>query len=127
MSGRVKRVLGDRFGIAAFGVNLVTLEPGAASALFHRHSLQDEFIFVIAGEVTLIHDAGETIMRAGDCVGFPHQGTAHCFVNHSNAAASYLEVGDRVRGDSATYPRDDLIAEHGADGWRFTHRDGRPY
>jgi uncharacterized cupin superfamily protein len=127
MTGRVKRVLGDRFGIAAFGVNLVTLEPGAVSALFHRHTVQDEFVFVIAGEVMLVHDDGETIMQAGDCVGLPHQGTAHCFVNHSSAIASYLEIGDRAPGDSASYPRDDLVAEHGEHGWQFTHRDGRPY
>ncbi len=127
MIGRVKRVLGDRFAITAFGVNLVTLEPGAVSALFHRHTVQDEFVFVIAGEVTLVHDDGETLMRAGDCIGFPHQGAAHCFVNQSSDVASYLEVGDRRSGDSASYPRDDLVAEHDEDGWRFTHRDGRPY
>lgn len=127
MEGRVKRALGDRFGITAFGVNLVTLEPSAVSALFHRHSVQDEFVFVIAGEVTLVHDDGETVMRAGDCIGFPHQGTAHCLVNHGSVAASYLEVGDRAPGDSASYPRDDLVAKHGEDGWRFTHRDGQPY
>jgi uncharacterized cupin superfamily protein len=127
MAGRVKRVLGDRFGVTAFGVNFVTLAPGAASALFHRHTVQDEFVFVIEGEVTLIHDDGEAVMRAGDCIGFPHGGTAHCLVNRSAAAASYLEVGDRAPGDSASYPRDDLVAQHGEEGWRFTHRDGRPY
>ena len=127
MAGRVKRVLGDRFGISAFGVNLVTLEPGAVSALFHRHTVQDEFVFVMEDEVTLVHDGGEVIMRAGDCIGFPHGGTAHCLVNHGAAQACYLEVGDRAPGDSASYPRDDLVAVHGGEGWRFTHRDGRPY
>ena len=127
MVGRVKRVLGDRFGIASFGVNHVTLEPGAASAAFHRHAVQDEFVFVISGEITLVHDNGETIMRAGDCVGFPHEGSAHCLVNHSTAPSSYLEVGDRAPGDSASYPQDDLLAVQGENGWRFTHRDGRPY
>lgn len=127
MVGRVKRALGDRFNIAAFGVNLVTLAPGGLSALFHRHAVQDEFVFVIAGEITLVHDDGETVMHAGDCIGFPHQGAAHCFVNRSASIASYLEVGDRAPGDSASYPRDDLVAEHGESGWRFTHRDGRPY
>jgi uncharacterized cupin superfamily protein len=127
MAGRVKRVLGDRFGIASFGVNLVTLEPGAASSLFHRHSAQDEFIFVLSGEITLIHDDGETAMRSGDCVGFPHGGTAHCLVNRGSVVVGYLEVGDRAPGDGATYPRDDLVAELQEEGWRFTHRDGRPY
>ncbi len=127
MIGRVKRVLGDRFGIVSFGVNLVTLGPGAVSALFHRHSVQDEFVFVLEGEVILVHDDGETVMRAGDCIGFRHGGTAHCLVNRSAAVASYLEVGDRAPGDAASYPNDDLVAEHGESGWRFTHRDGRPY
>jgi uncharacterized cupin superfamily protein len=127
MTGRVKRVLGDRFGITGFGVNLVTLKPGAASALFHRHAVQDEFVFVTEGEVTLVHDDGESLMRAGDCVGFPHGGTAHCLVNRSSGLAAYLEMGDRRPGDSASYPRDDLVAVQSEDGWRFTHRDGRPY
>jgi len=127
MVGRIKRVLGDRFNISSFGVNLVTLEPAGVSALFHRHAVQDEFVFVISGEVTLVHDDGETIMRAGECVGFPHDGTAHCLVNRGSEPATYLEIGDRAPGDSATYPRDDLVAEHDGKTWRFKHRDGTLY
>lgn len=127
MQGRVKRPLGDPFGLQAFGVNHVTLAPGTQSALFHRHALQDEWILVLSGEITLVHDGGETLLGAGMCAGFPSGGTAHQLVNRSAQAATYLEVGDRRPGDSVDYPRDDLVAVRAADGWRFTHRDGTPY
>lgn len=125
--GRVKRPLGDLFGLQSFGVNHVTLEPGAISALFHRHAVQDEFIHVLTGEVTLVHDDGETVLTAGMCAGFPHNGTAHQIANRSHALATYLEVGDRQAGDSVTYPRDDLVATRVASGWDYAHKDGTPY
>lgn len=127
MQGRAKRPLGDLFGLQGFGVNHVTLEPGAMSALFHRHAVQDEWIFVLGGEVTLVHEEGETLLTAGMCAGFPAGGTAHQLVNRSGAEASYLEVGDRRPGDSADYPRDDLVALREGSGWRFAHKDGTPY
>ena len=112
MHGRVKRPLGDLFGLQSFGINHVTLEPGAVSALFHRHAVQDEFIYVLVGEITLLHDAGATVLTAGMCAGFPHNGTAHQLINRSGELASYLEMGDRQTGDSVSYPRDDLVAQH---------------
>jgi uncharacterized cupin superfamily protein len=127
MQGRAKRPLGDPFGLQGFGVNHVTLAPGAMSALFHRHALQDEWIYVLGGEITLVHDDGETLLTAGMCAGFRAGGTAHQLVNRSDREASYLEVGDRRPGDTAEYPRDDLVAERSGDGWRFTHKDGAPY
>ncbi|UPG84620.1 cupin domain-containing protein [Luteibacter aegosomatis] len=127
MEGRIKRPLGDLFGLKGFGVNHVTLPPGAISALHHRHSVQDEFVFVLTGELTLVHDAGETLLQAGYGVGFPSGGTAHHLVNRSDAEATYLEVGDRRPGDSVSYPKDDLQAVRTASGWRFEHKDGRPY
>jgi len=127
MQGRAKRPLGDLFGLQSFGVNHVTLAPGAMSALFHRHAVQDEWIYVLSGAITLVHDDGETLLTAGMCAGFPSGGTAHQLVNRSAAEASYLEVGDRRPGDSADYPRDDLVAVREGNGWRFTHKDGRPY
>jgi len=127
MRGRVKRPLGDPFGLQGFGVNHVTMAPGAMSALFHRHAVQDEWIYVLSGELVLVHDGGETLLGAGMCAGFAAGGTGHQLVNRSAREASYLEVGDRRPGDSATYPRDDLAAERSGDGWRFTRKDGTPY
>jgi uncharacterized cupin superfamily protein len=127
MSGRIKRPLGDLFGLGSFGVNHVTLRPGAVSALHHRHSVQDEFVLVLTGEITLVHDEGETLLTPGMCAGFPHGGTAHHLLNASKADTTYLEIGDRQSGDSVSYPRDDLEAVHSAGGWRFMHKDGRAY
>ena len=128
MAGRTKRALGDAFGLRAFGVNLTTLAPGAASALLHRHDVQDEFVYLLAGTATLVTDDGEHTMRAGDCAGFPAGGRAHRLENRGDAEVVYLEIGDRAPGDRADYPADDLRAAMGADGrWTFTHKDGRPY
>ena len=127
VKGRFKRPLGDLFGIASFGVNLTTLEPGAQSSIKHRHSVQDEFVYVISGELVLAHDDGETLLTAGMCAGFPHAASAHHLLNRSNAPATYLEVGDRQPGDSADYPDDDLIAIRSEGAWHFSHKDGTPY
>lgn len=127
MSGRIKRPLGDLFGLRSFGVNHVTLPPGAVSALHHRHSVQDEFVIVLSGEITLVHDAGETLLTPGMCAGFPRNGISHHLVNRSSQEAAYLEVGDRQDGDTVSYPRDDLQADRTGTGWRFTHKDGTPY
>jgi len=127
MQGRVKRPLGDPFGLQGFGVNHVTLAPGAISALFHRHAVQDEWIFVLSGEIVLVHDGGETLLTGGMCAGFPAGGTAHQLLNRSAHEATYLEVGDRRPGDGVDYPGDDLAAQRTAAGWRFTHKDGTPY
>jgi uncharacterized cupin superfamily protein len=128
MAGREKRPLGDPFGLVAFGVNLTRLRPGARSALLHRHTVQDEFVFVLEGEVTLVTGSGEVVLRPGMCAGFPAAGAAHHLVNRSGDDVVYLEVGSRARGDAATYPEDDLQAVLGPDGrWRFAHKDGSPY
>lgn len=127
MQGRVKRPLGDLFGLQSFGVNHVTMAAGASSALFHRHSVQDEFVYVLSGELTLVHEHGETVLGAGMCAGFAHNGGAHQLVNRSDAPALYLEVGDRQSGDAVDYPRDDLVAVRGDAGWTFAHKDGTPY
>lgn len=129
MAGRQKRPLGDLFGLRNFGVNLTILEPGAVSALRHAHSLQDEFIYVLEGDPLLITDAGETQLAPGMCAGFPAgNGDAHHLLNRTAHRVVYLEVGDRTRGDTATYPDDDIQAVMGPLGtWIFTHKDGRPY
>lgn len=128
MRGRAKRPLGDLFGVKNFGVNLTTLAPGGESALLHRHSTQDEFIFIMEGEPTLVTDLGEINLCPGMCAGFPAKGVAHQLVNRTDNVVVFLEIGDRSSGDEGSYPNDDLKAVQGADGkWMFTHKDGRPY
>ena len=128
VAGRLKRPLGDLFGLKNFGVNLTTLAPGAASALFHRHSRQDEFIYMLEGKLTLFTEEGEQELTPGMCFGFRAGGTAHQLVNRSGADATYLEIGDRSAGDAVTYPQDDLEAVLGPErSWIFTRKDGTPY
>lgn len=128
MGKREKRPLGDLFGLKNFGANLTTLRPGGESALLHRHSKQDEFIYIVTGHPTLVTDDGETALAPGMCAGFPAQGAAHQLVNRTDADVVYLEIGDRTPGDEGSYPADDLQATLGPDGkWRFTHKDGTPY
>ncbi len=128
MAKREKRKLGDHFGLVNFGVNLTTLEPGGESALLHRHSQQDEFIYVLEGCPTLVMDDEEIALEPGMCAGFRAGGAAHQMVNRSSEPATYLEVGDRTPGDECTYPRDDLKASLDKEGsWVFSRKDGRPY
>lgn len=128
MYGREKRPLGDLFGLRNFGVNLTRLAPGGQSALFHRHSRQDEFVYILEGEPTLITDNAESQLQPGDCAGFPAGGTAHQLVNRSGEDVLYLEIGDRTPGDTGEYPRDDIQAAQNPDGtWRFQHKNGTPY
>lgn len=127
MAGRSKRQLGEAFGLTRFGVNLVELAPGARSALLHRHSHSQEFVYVLAGTPVLRLDAEECELAPGMCIGFRPDGPAHCLVNRSDLPARYFEIGDRDPGDGATYPEDDLVAARHGGGWRFTHRDGSPW
>jgi uncharacterized cupin superfamily protein len=129
VQGRLKRKLGDHFGLKQFGVNLTHLAPGAVSALAHSHSKQEEFIFVLEGNPTLIIEHEEFILHPGDCYGFnAGTGIAHQLINRSNITVTYLEIGDRPTEDQVEYPNDDLKATQLADGkWSFTHKDGRPY
>lgn len=129
MAGREKRALGDAFGLRNFGVNLTRLAPGAASALRHAHSKQDEFVYILQGCPTLVSDRGETALAPGMCAGFrAGSGDAHHLVNRTGEVVLYLEVGDRTASDAVTYPDDDIQAVLGENGqWRFTHKDGSPY
>ncbi|BAZ30289.1 cupin domain-containing protein [Cylindrospermum sp. NIES-4074] len=129
VAGRIKQALGNAAGLKNFGVNLVTLAPGSCSALRHWHTKQDEFIYVISGEVTLITDAGEQIFQPGMMAGFPAgEPDGHHLVNRSHAVVVYLEIGDRTPDDEGNYPDDDLIAKLGSDGnYIFLHKDGTPY
>jgi uncharacterized cupin superfamily protein len=124
----VKYPLGDAFGLKAFGVNVTRLAAGDVSALHHRHSVQDELVYVLEGRPTLVTDDGEVELAPGMCAGFPAGGTAHHLENRTAQEVVVLEVGDRAGGDRVTYPDDDLELQLGPDGRpRLTHRDGRAY
>jgi uncharacterized cupin superfamily protein len=128
VAGREKRMLGDALGLTTFGVNLTTLQPGAASSLRHWHLRQDEFVFVLEGEVTLVTDEGEQPLGPGACAGFgggvPN---GHQLVNRTSKPATYLEVGDRLPGDGAEYPDHDLRVRSTGSGWKYTHKDGSDF
>ena len=124
--GRERKRLGNAVGLDQFGVNLTTLKPGAASALRHWHEKEDELVYVLEGEVVLIEDDAETVLRAGDCAAFPKgSGNGHHMINRSGATAVYLEVGSRSRADLTTCSDIDMMSA-AADG-RFVHKDGAPY
>jgi len=128
VEGREKRPLGDAFGLANFGVNLTRLLPGSESALRHAHSMQDEFVYILSGQPTLITDAGEVRLESGMCAGFrAGTGNAHHLVNRGTDDVVYLEIGDRSSGDVGTFPDDDLSAVLETNGLRFTHKDGSLY
>jgi uncharacterized cupin superfamily protein len=129
VAGRLKRPLGDLFGLANFGVNLTRLAPGAMSALRHAHTRQDEFVYILEGHPTLRTDEGGTRLAPGMCAGFrAGTGNAHHLVNETPEDVVYLEVGDRTPGDGASYPDDDLEAVFvGAGQWKILHKDGTPY
>ena len=128
MEKREKRPLGDFFNLTNFGVNLTKLVPGGESALLHRHSKQDEFIYILEGNPTLVTETEEIAISSGICAGFPANGVAHQLVNRTDTDVVYLEIGNRAGGDEGSYPNDDIEATLGAEGtWTFTHKDGRPY
>jgi uncharacterized cupin superfamily protein len=129
VEGRLKRPLGDLFGLANFGVNLTRLAPGAYSALRHAHAKQDEFVYVLECEAVLIAYSCETLLKAGMCAGFKAgTGDAHHLHNRSQKDVLILEVGDRSAGDSVTYPDNDVLAVFGPDGkWKYSRKDGTPY
>jgi uncharacterized cupin superfamily protein len=137
VAGRLKRPLGDLFGLRNFGVNWTRLEPGAATALRHHHSKQDELVFVLEGRPTLITNDGEFTLEPGTCAGFAAgNGDAHQLINRSSSPVVVLEIGDRTPGDIAEYPHDDLaiISDPGTPSrdtsgprLRFAHKDGTPY
>jgi uncharacterized cupin superfamily protein len=129
VAGRVRRALGDVFGLTNFGVNLTRLPPGCMSALRHTHLREDEFIYVIEGEPVLVTNGGETQLRSGMCAGFKAgSGDAHHLINRTERDVVYLEIGDRNAADTVIYPDDDIERALTPDGRRvFVHRDGRPY
>ena len=123
---RVRQRLGNAGGLADFGVNLMRLPPGNWSSQRHWHSSEDECVYVLEGELTLIEDDRETMLCAGDCAAFPKDsGNGHHFINKSDVTAVYLEIGTRSPADVTICSDIDMMSSN-ADG-RFVHKDGTPY
>lgn len=131
MEGRSSLRLGEAGGLTQFGVNLVTLEPGAMSSLRHWHHKEDEFVWVVEGECTLVEDQGETLLRPGDCAAFPAgKPNGHHFLNRSDRLARFVVVGTRAPQETAVYSDVDLMVEltpGPAGKAEFTHKDGTPW
>ncbi|CAN1502739.1 COG3837 Uncharacterized conserved protein, contains double-stranded beta-helix domain [Rhabdaerophilaceae bacterium] len=128
IAGRSYRRLTGASGLTQFGVNIVTLQPGAASSQRHWHEKEDEFAYMLTGELILIEDDGETIVRPGDCIAWPAGvENGHHLVNRSAMPASFLVVGTRSDTDRAHYPDIDMLFDAAAQGDRFTRKDGTPF
>lgn len=128
VAGRRKRVLGDPAGLSQFGVNLVELPPGTWSSLRHWHSREDEFVYVLEGELVLVTDAGEQVLARGMAAGFPAgKADGHHLINRSDRPARYLEVGSRIAGDECTYPDADLRVRTTPEGDIWTDKKGKRY
>ncbi|TFW32193.1 cupin domain-containing protein [Massilia horti] len=127
MKGRIRQALGNAGGLTQFGVNLLQLPPGAWSAQRHWHSAEDEFVYIVSGEVVLVTDEGEQVMRAGDCAAFPANAeNGHHLVNRGESMAVCLEVGTRnPENDRAVYPDIDMLYDGKTK--RYLHKDGTPY
>ncbi|HEX4040073.1 MAG TPA: cupin domain-containing protein [Xanthobacteraceae bacterium] len=126
--GRERKRLGNAVGLDQFGVNLTRLKPGAASAQRHWHEKEDEFVYVLDGELVLIEDGGECMLRAGDAAGFKADSrNGHHLVNRGSRDAVYLEIGTRSKHERVEYPDVDLMVIRDDHGARYTHRNGEPY
>jgi uncharacterized cupin superfamily protein len=127
---RERRRLGDAVGLTQFGVNLLRLEPGSWSSQRHWHTHEDEFVYVVSGEVWLVSDAGEERLRAGDCAGFKAGvRDGHHLQNRSTSDAVLLEVGARDDRDAGEYPDIDMVFKAGrySGGGGFARKDGTSY
>jgi uncharacterized cupin superfamily protein len=128
LTGRSFQRLGDAGGLTQFGVNLCTLAPGAWASQRHWHENEDEFVIVLSGELVMVENDGEHILRAGDCT--THKAgiaNGHHLINRSGADATFLVVGTRAASERAYYPDIDMEARKDESGFRFVRRDGTPY
>ena len=124
--GSTWRRLGVAGGLTKVGVNISRLPPGVWSSQRHWHSHEDELVYVLEGELTLVTDAGEETLTAGDCAAFrAGEPDGHHLVNRSGADAVVLEIGTREEADRCVYPDIDMIALPGERP--YFHRDGAPY
>ncbi|HET6469342.1 MAG TPA: cupin domain-containing protein [Geminicoccaceae bacterium] len=128
VEARAKRPLGDALGLTQFGVNLVLLPPGTASSQRHWHAREDEFVYVLEGELTLVTDAGEQTLGPGMAAGFPAgRADGHHLINRGTTPATYLEVGTRSPEDEVTYSDVDMRLKRTPEGRAYTSRRGEPY
>ncbi len=128
VEGRLRKRLGNAVGLDQFGVNLTTLRPGAATALRHWHEKEDELVYILEGEVALIEDAGETVLKPGDAAGFKaNVKNGHHLVNKSTRDVVLLEIGTRSKHERAEYPDIDMQVIRDDSGFRYLHKDGKPY
>jgi uncharacterized cupin superfamily protein len=126
--GRERKRLGVAAGLDQFGVNLSRLKPGAASSQRHWHQFEDEFIYVIEGELVLVENDGESLLHPGDAAGWK-AGVAngHCLINRTDRDAVYLEIGTRAPREVAEYSEIDMRAERNGADQRYVHKSGAPY
>jgi uncharacterized cupin superfamily protein len=128
VQGRERKRLGNAVGLDQFGVNLTMLKPGAASALRHWHEKEDELVYVLQGEVVLVEDGGETVLKPGDAAGFKaNSPNGHHLINRTNRDAVYLEIGTRSKHETAHYPDVDLVAIRDDNGMRYARKNGEPH
>jgi len=126
--GRSRQRLGNAAGLDQFGVNLARLKPGAASSQRHWHQNEDEFVYVLEGELVLREDEGETMLRPGDAAGWKAGiANGHCLINRGDRDAVFLEVGGREARESVEYSDIDMRAERDEKGSRYVHKSGEPY
>jgi len=126
--GRERKRLGSAIGLDQFGVNLSRLKPGAQSSQRHWHANEDEFVYILEGEVILHEDSGETVLRPGDAAGWKAGvPDGHCLINRSARDVVYLEIGTRAKHERAQYPDVDLRVVRDDNGMRYTHKSGEPY
>ncbi|MFN3655748.1 MAG: cupin domain-containing protein [Pseudolabrys sp.] len=128
VEGRGRRRLARAAGLTQFGVNLCTLKPGAASSQRHWHENEDEFVYVLEGEVVLCEDGGETVLKPGEAAAWK-AGVAngHCLVNRTDRDAVFLEVGSRAPTERATYSDIDMMVVRDDAGFRYSRKNGEPY
>jgi len=127
IAGREKRRLGDAVGLTQFGVNMTRIKPGSSSALRHWHEQEDEFVYVLEGELVLRENGGESLLKAGDAAGFKAgSGIGHCLVNRSTRDAVYLEIGTRAESERVHYSDVDMIMERDSTGRHYLTRSGVP-
>jgi uncharacterized cupin superfamily protein len=128
VAGRARKRIGRAAGLTQFGVNVCTLQPGAATSQRHWHENEDELVYVLQGEVVLCEDGGETVLKAGEAAawkaGVPN---GHCLVNRSDRDAIIIEIGTRAPTQRSYYSDIDMMAVRDEAGARYTKKDGTPY
>ena len=126
--GRERKRLGNAVGLSQFGVNLTTLKPGAWSSQRHWHRMEDEFVYVLSGEIVLCEDGGEVVLKPGDAAGFKaNSGNGHFLINRTARDAVYIEVGTRSVDERVVYSDIDMVLQRDKSGSRYMRKSGEPY